>query len=119
MNGDVIPRRYRKWLRVVGRRDITVRSRKDHQRLAPGQFTPVRVGVGKMAQKRTVLAFILHQERQMRGPEFCPRLRSTCPSGWSEENRKRIGPHRLDEQAAIGDLVELRRIHRASTYETG
>ena len=68
------------------------------------------IGFGEVAFKQAVLAFIFDYEWEVRGDgrdgEFRCGLRA-------EEDGEGIGPHGLDEDGAVGDLVEFGAVHWA------
>ena len=71
----------------------------------------MRIGVGEVAFEQTVFAFVFHHQRQMRG-------RGLGSGGClrSKENGERMSAHRLDEEGAVGELVEFWRVHVAPCW---
>ena len=104
VNGDVIPRGHRELLCVKSWRNITVGAREDDQRFATSELLPVRIGLGEMALKKTVISLILDHQRKMGGHGACARLLARRRA---EKGRERIGPHGFEKDGAIVNLTEF------------
>ena len=107
VHGDVIPGRHGELFRVMGGRDVGVRSREDDERFVAGEGLPVRIGLGEVAFNEAVRAFVFDDERQMRGGG-----RAVC-SG-TEEYGEGMRLHQFKQQRAVGDGVECGRVHKSS-----
>ena len=70
------------------------------------------IGTGKVAFKQTMRAFIFDHQRQVRAHQgrigLHLRLRGSLRTN---ENGERVGLHGLDENGAVDDLIEFRRVH--------
>ena len=110
VDGDVVPGGNGKLFDVESGRDVTVRAGKDGQGFAAGEGLPVGIGAGEVAFEEAVLAFVFDHKREVGGRERSWRLGVGLRA---EENGEGIGLHGLNEDGAVGNLVEFGRVHDA------
>ncbi len=80
----------------------------DHERFVAGEVGPMSVGFRKVAFEHPVRTFVSDDEREVRS---VMRADSFFPVERPNQDCKRIGAHRFDEERAVGNLVESWRVH--------
>jgi hypothetical protein len=70
----------------------------------------VSIGLGEVALDQAVGAFVLDDEREMRGHERSGSVGSRLRA---EEDGEGVSPPGLEEDGAVGDLIEFGGVHEA------
>jgi hypothetical protein len=108
VDGDVIPGGHGERLGVERGRNVAVGAGKDDECFPAGERLPMAIGGSEMAFDDAVLTLVFHDKRKMRGEVG---RRGAGGAEGTEENGKGVLAHGSEENCAIGDLVEFRRIH--------
>ena len=103
VHGDVVPGGHRERIDIESGRNVAVRAGEHDQRLVPGERPPVAIGLGEVAFEQPVRALVLDHQRQMRSHQRRGKLGAGLRA---KKDGEGIGPHGLDENGPVGQLVE-------------